>query len=167
MERIKFYKSCKLYGRIQEAVNLYTSGESINTIADRYNMNSAGVSRAFAKLGIKTRNMSEANMLAVITGRRKYISGKGHASWKGGKTIHENGYILVKCPGHPRAHKYTNYVFEHILIAEKKIGRFLKENECTHHINGIKTDNRPKNITVMTKSNHMKLHAQKRKSIAR
>ena len=41
-------------------------------------------------------------------------------------------------------------------------GRYLKENEVVHHINENKLDNRPENLEVMTASEHIKLHANKR-----
>jgi len=73
-----------------------------------------------------------------------------------GKLKHSKGYVLVKDPSHPRSH--NGYVLEHVLIAEKKLGRPLKTNEVAHHINGIKDDNRPENIEVMTRSAHSVHH---------
>jgi len=56
---------------------------------------------------------------------------------------------MIRCPEHPRASDYGGYVFEHVLIMEKKLGRKLiwagpgaKETEIIHHINGKKDDNR-------------------------
>lgn len=72
--------------------------------------------------------------------------GEKHPMWKGGRERMKIGYILCYAPNHPRA--YRNKVYEHILVAEKKIGRLLKEGECVHHINRIKHDNRPENIMV-------------------
>jgi len=83
--------------------------------------------------------------------------GKNNRNWRGGKYINGNGYIMVKSPNHPRAN-LGGYVFEHILIMEKHLGRFLKENEVTHHLNGIRNDNRIENLVVMTKTNHASLH---------
>jgi len=45
-------------------------------------------------------------------------------------------------------------------IAEEIVGRKLKSNEVVHHINGDRTDNRPENLQVMTKSEHHRLHMQ-------
>jgi len=70
------------------------------------------------------------------------IGNKYH--WKGGKVI-DNGYVEVRHPDHPNA-KSNKYVREHRLVIERLIGRPLKKEEVVHHINGIKTDNRPENL---------------------
>ena len=56
----------------------------------------------------------------------------------------------------------NGYVLEHIVVAEKKIGRCLFKNECVHHKNGNKSDNRIENIEVLTVSDHSKLHSRLR-----
>lgn len=86
-------------------------------------------------------------------------AGKEHPNWKGGRKYSGNGYVLIYCPGHPRANK--NYVLEHILVAERKLGRSLKHGEVTHHINGICDDNRPENLTILTQGAHLRLHLMK------
>ena len=73
-----------------------------------------------------------------------------------------NGYLYIYKPTHPNSIK-SGYVAEHRLVAEEKIGRFLKNNEVVHHINEKKHDNSPDNLQVMTASEHNKLHAIKRK----
>jgi hypothetical protein len=82
---------------------------------------------------------------------------KHHYNWRGGRSMTPAGYILVKLPTHPRA-DINGYVFEHIVVLEHKLGRFLSGNEDTHHINGDKSDNRPENLICLTKSQHHHLH---------
>lgn len=82
-----------------------------------------------------------------------------HPSWHGGRRETFAGYIEVHMPEHPHARK-NGYVFEHILIAEKAIGRHLTSEEVVHHKNEIKTDNRPENLKVITKGEHSHIHAQ-------
>lgn len=79
-------------------------------------------------------------------------TGKDSHSWKGGRVRHAKGYICCYAPNHPRTN--SKYVFEHILVAEKKIGRFLKNDEVVHHIDGVKDNNRPDNLLVLSRSEH-------------
>lgn len=71
------------------------------------------------------------------------------------------GYVYVYQPDHPDAcqGQLTGYVLEHRLVLEKKLGRRLRANECAHHINGVKDDNRPSNLIALTFSAHRTLHA--------
>ncbi len=85
--------------------------------------------------------------------------GSENSAWKGGRTIHGRGYVYLYAPDHPKAS--NGYVFEHILVAEKKLGRHLKPGETTHHINGDRGDNRPENIHVFESAGaHTAYHCQ-------
>ena len=55
--------------------------------------------------------------------------------------------MMVSVPDHPRA-KSGSYVFEHILVAEDLLGRYLYAAETVHHRNGVRGDNRPENLEL-------------------
>jgi hypothetical protein len=84
--------------------------------------------------------------------KRPEFSGERHPLWKGGFSINQ-GYKVMESI-------YTNgqKVPEHRKILEQKIGRKLKKNEVTHHINRNKLDNRPENLMVMTRAEHINYH---------
>lgn len=74
-----------------------------------------------------------------------------NGNWKGGKHKNKKGYVLVKVPEHPNSGK-TGYVFQHRLVMEKMIGRYLLPHENVHHKNGIKNDNRPENLELWART---------------
>lgn len=74
-----------------------------------------------------------------------------NGAWKGGKTTHHAGYVMVRVPDHPRAQNNGGYVFEHILVMEDLLGRFLVPGETVHHRNGVKDDNRQQNLELWTR----------------
>lgn len=85
--------------------------------------------------------------------------GEKATHWKGGRWKHNSGYIFIGISNHPRAKANHGYVLEHILVMEKKIGRYLNKGECIHHMNHIKDDNRIENLMLLSgNSEHMKLH---------
>lgn len=64
----------------------------------------------------------------------------------------KNGYVMVFQKGHPRASgSKGNYVFEHIIVMEKYLGRYLTKDENVHHKNGVREDNRIENLELWIK----------------
>jgi len=132
---------------------------STSEIAKLYDITPAAIWNWLKKFKIKTRTISQAKKGCVSSMKGKHLGdckGEKNSNWKGG-VKHNHGYILIWNPDHPYADE-RGYVFEHRLVSEKILGRYLEPNEVTHHINGIKDDNRPSNLMVYTKIQHMKLH---------
>lgn len=85
---------------------------------------------------------------------------KNNPNWKNGRRHHQ-GYIQFKQLHHPNV-DYNGYIFEHRLVVEKQIGRYLKPTEEVHHRNGIKDDNHPENLMAFkNKAIHRKFEAGK------
>lgn len=79
-------------------------------------------------------------------------------SWKGGVTKN-NGYRRVLSPEHPRA--VNGYVAEHILVAEKALGKPLPGGVVVHHHNEIRDDNRNTNLVICQDARyHTLLHSR-------
>lgn len=64
----------------------------------------------------------------------------------------QQGYVFVIDENHPRANPNSGRVREHIVVMEKTIGRELLPKEEVHHKNGIRSDNRPENLELWSKS---------------
>lgn len=91
-------------------------------------------------------------------------SGLTHPRWIGGRTI-RRGYVAVKAPGHPRANS-GGYVFEHILIAERALGKPLPVNVPVHHHDMDGTNNANANLVICNSGGYHRILHQRMKVIA-
>ena len=80
--------------------------------------------------------------------------GKGHK-------IKVSGYTYIYYPTHKNCNG-SGFIAEHRLIMERHLGRYIKNDEVVHHINGNKSDNRIENLQLMTNAEHTKFHSKQR-----
>lgn len=116
------------------------------------------------KYDIPIRTRSEALKIAYASGRKQSpkLMGPDNPSWRGGETI-SYGYIMVRQPNHPRAR--NGYVFKHILVWEQTYNRPLPPGWVVHHLNGIRKDDRPRNLIALPDKKHKRVLAAKAQRI--
>lgn len=147
---------------------LYESGLSIPEVSKKTGIARSTLRFRFKNKGI-LRGRSDAVRMAGKKGRlgggfrgKKRIFTKEHKKniskaklGKGkGTRITSNGYFEYTMGEHKGR-------LVHVVIIEKRIGRRLYSNECGHHKDENKQNNDPNNLDLMTKSEHMRLHALK------
>lgn len=79
--------------------------------------------------------------------RSEKLTRDKNPNWKGGRIISSHGYVKIKQSSHPYADK-SGYVYEHRLVMEGILGRYLLPNEIVHHKNEDKQDNSPDNLIL-------------------
>jgi hypothetical protein len=91
---------------------------------------------------------------------------KGHGPHnKGGRIVkRDSGHAHVWMPEHPRASR-QGYVREHILVAEKALGKPLPAAAIVHHVRPDESDNNdPSNLVICeNQTYHLLLHARTRR----
>jgi hypothetical protein len=94
----------------------------------------------------------------------RFLMGHGGTNKDGskrdGKYTDRYGYVKVLAPTYYRANR-QGYVREHILVYEKYHRCCILPWSNVHHLNGIKSDNRPENLELMSKSGHSRRHHPK------
>lgn len=125
----------------------FQENKGLNRIAKDLGVTRTVISRRFEKFGIKK--------LDPVSAKTVFGSAENSGNWKGGRIV-QNGYYMVRCPNHPKA--MLGYVYEHRLVMEQHIGRYLEKDEIVHHKNRDKQDNRLENLEILTPSEHNKVH---------
>lgn len=95
--------------------------------------------------------------------RKRTPSPDAYNSYRGGyMKLHPQGYIYEYCPTHP-ACAPDGSIFQHRLVMERHLGRYLTGEEVVHHKNEIVTDNRIENLELFpNKAAHMRHHQRLR-----
>ena len=109
---------------------------------------------------VRSMNLRNGNTKSCGCLQNETVRGKGaaNANWKGGRRKHGEGYIRIHSPTHPCADQ-DGYVFEHRIVMEKILGRFLKPKEVVHHKDGNVANNARDNLRLFANgSEHDKYH---------
>jgi len=132
---------------------------SVRAISEECGGTRGNVYSALKYAGIPMRTVKEG---IALTNRMGPASG----NWKGGRRLAgaRGKYIQILTHGHPWANA-DNYVMEHRLIMEKKLGRYLTKNEIVHHKDGNGHNNKISNLQLTTKKKHFQDHFDGVKSV--
>ena len=88
---------------------------------------------------------------------RRGRSSRGKTSRKGSleTRVNSSGYQQFKDPSTGR------WELTHRRVAEKLVGGSILPGREVHHIDGDKTNNRPSNLTIVSKAKHRLIHRTK------
>lgn len=146
------------------AVALYGDGMPAHAIGETFDLSAAAVLRSLRGAGVEivTRAARQRGKPWSASRRSKTVTRpkrRTKAEWMAGnigrKGITSHGYVRVYLGNGRRE-------YEHVLIAEKALGRPLKENERVHHVNCARAENRNDNLLICTHDYHLALHARMR-----
>lgn len=95
--------------------------------------------------------------IGAVKGRR-YRFVHGHGRRGPNRRVDKDGYVKVLVPGHPRG-VGRGWVLEHIVVAEKVLGKPLPSCAQVHHVNEVKSDNATSNLAILqSQKEHNDLH---------
>jgi len=121
-------------------------------------------SRQIAELTGDSQKYVQSVFLKFDLPRRSRGSSYGemNGAYKTGRRIDRDGYALVSAPlDHPyardRKDRHTGVVYEHRLIMEGILGRYLLRSETVDHIDGLRLHNDPSNLRLFaSNAEHLK-----------
>ncbi len=156
----------------KELVKLYLYGKSPADLSKKYPYKRTTIKELMHRKGV-IRSQSDASKLAVKQGKKdkavkallqvskttnRFNPKKANFGRNNGRFL-EVGTIVNSHNG-----KYKNvktlkgWKYEHIVVAEKMLGRKLGLDEVVHHIDFDGRNNSEDNLVVMDRKEHMHLH---------
>ncbi len=103
---------------------------------------------------------NKGNKCPSVSAANKQRRGEHHPSWKGGRYLAHDGYVMVSVrSGRNDKSGWNNYRKEHLVVVEQHIGRGLEAGEVVHHIDGKKTNNAFSNLWLTDSQGHREAHA--------
>lgn len=123
-----------------------------------------GQKAPLAKWNVKARGWVKGQPIKYLRGHHLVLDAKKRGQRCADRSIGNRsmleGYVCIKTEKGKKE-------FEHVLMAEKALGRKLRffgqghpSNEVVHHVNGVKDDNRNDNFLICTHSYHVELHGR-------
>ena len=137
---------------------------SVRDISERTGLSQSGINHLMRVYGIERRTLSESVHHARVVKRSSYV-GRKQTQEEIAKRVEtrkrnnpprgvaDGGRGYLRYTIGPNAGRQV-----HVVIMEENIGRKLLPNECVHHINGNKQDNRIENLRLMKVGEHSTLH---------
>ena len=122
--------------RIDRMIAMYQSGKSVQETARLMESATKQVRKYLRQFDIPIRPHSEATP-----------KGDKNPAWRGGRHIDKSGYVYLRRPDHPNRN-HLGYVFEHRLVMEAHLGRYLTPEEVVHHRDKDKKNNAIENLEL-------------------
>lgn len=117
-------------------------------IADRTGLSESTVRRNIRRAGLNL-SFTEAH-------QRRF---ERYNATKKKQVRYNGGYRRILMRGHPSARRSDGMVNEHWVVAERMMGRYLKDGEMVHHMNYERNDNSEHNLCVLSSNrDHMLMH---------
>lgn len=121
--------------QVDTIISGYENGLSQADIAEKMSVGQVQISRILRRNGVKIRG--------------NHMSGKDNHNWKGGRTITDQGYVLVNPSDRfPTMQNRMGYIPEHRFVMAQYLERPLYQWETVHHIDGDKTNNSIENLQL-------------------
>ena len=107
------------------------------------------------KVGLGRKHTQETKERMSNERKERFKDRRNHPKYKQVGTITlRKGDTYYNIKVSDTGNKNTDWMLMHRHVMEKYLNRKLKSNEIVHHINGIRTDNRIKNLAITDNNNH-------------